>query len=65
MSIDDEFRALLDESHLIQEGNDRQEYVRQMASVCRRLLNNRVRGNKEQGTHYWARQLRYWEKEGG
>lgn len=64
-AIDAEFTALLDEYHMIQEGSDRQAYVQQMATVCRRLLDNRVRGNKEQGTHYWAKQLRYWEKEGG
>lgn len=63
MTVDEEFTALLDEHWRIEQGTDRSAYRRQMLDLCRRIFNNRQRAGAEQGAHYWARQVRYWEKE--
>lgn len=67
MTIDEEFTTLLDEHYRIvqrtKSRKDADEYKRRMLDVCRRILANRQHGGKEQGAHYWARQVRYWEKE--
>lgn len=64
---DGEFAALLEEHRRIRcrsrSRKAREEYARQVLASCRRILDNRQRAGAEQGAHYWARQVRYWEKE--
>ena len=66
-TIDEEFAALLDEHYRIacrnRTRNAKQEYIQKMLDVCRRIRDNRMRGGAEQGYYYWARQVKYWEKE--